>query len=111
MNNIQMRAFRDELCKIAEAKPEPAPKKESPPTIMGTVGKGLVGFGLGIAAGYGLGRGIEAVANKYDVPAHRYVKPIAMAAGAALPIAHQLWKGYEQERLKRAVEHQRTKTP
>ena len=102
-----MRAFRDELCKIAEGEPE----KESPPTVAGTVVKGLVGLGLGTAAGYGLGRGIEAVANKYKVPAHKYVKPIAMAAGATLPIAHQLWKGYEQERLKRAVEHQRTKTP
>ena len=111
MNYIQMRAFRDELCKIAEAKPEPTPEEESPPTVAGTVVKGLVGMGLGTVAGYGLGRGIEAVANRYNVPAHKYVVPLAAAAGALLPITHQLWKGYEQDRLKRAIEHQRTKTP
>jgi len=110
MNYIQMRAFRDELCKIAEVKPELTPEAKPPPTISGTVAKGLAGLVLGTVAGYGLGRGIEAVAKKFDVPAHRYVKPIAMAAGAVLPIAHQLWKGYEQENLTRAVEHQRTKT-
>jgi len=108
MDRIQLQAFSDELCKIAEGSEK---DEKPPPSMVGTVAKGLAGLGIGTLAGYGLGRGIEAVANKYNVPAHKYVMPIAMGAGFVGPIVHQLWKQREAAALKKAHEYrQREKT-
>ena len=65
-----------------------------------TVGKGLLGFGAGTAAGYGLTHLI----NKSHPIDNKYVLPISAALGGGLGLTYSLWKARELKGLQRAFE-------
>jgi hypothetical protein len=84
------------------AKRKKAEAKE--PSIPRVVAEGLLGLGLGTAAGYGAGRGFKYLAGKAGVP---YVTPllpkIMGATGAVAGVSYPLWRAYEKEALRRAM--------
>jgi len=88
-----------------------ASEKGSVSKSLGTIGTGLAGMGVGTLAGYGAGKGVEALLRKrgIDISPRKLMLP-ATIAGAGSGIAYSLWKAHEMEALKRAVEGSRDKS-
>lgn len=86
--------------------PVEEPKLKSKTKQMaGTVGKGLLGFGLGTAAGAGIGKGLDYISQRAagkPLPIHPVWGPAALTGG--LGLFYALWKAKEQEALNRARE-------
>lgn len=87
--------------KPAVAMKKPSAVKE----IAKTVGLGTLGAASGMAAGYGMGRLIDAVRG-VPVPASQAMK-IAPYVGAGLGTSMALWKSMEAQRIKNAIESSR----
>jgi len=85
---------------------------EKEPSVTGTVVKGLVGFGGGTAAGFGLG----VLAKKiYEKTQGQPLPPKLLASAGALVgggfgLAYALYKSKEQEEIRRAIEAKRNRT-
>lgn len=93
------------LMKLAEQKPIKSPWGHA----VGTVGKGLVGFGAGTVGGFALGHLADAVFEKttgQKVPSKLLV-PAASLLGAGMGLAYSLYKSKESEELRRAYEAHR----
>lgn len=72
------------------------------------IGEGALGLGTGMLAGYGAGRLLEVITKKLGIPKGQLLPPIISAAGTGIGVGYPLWKAYEQEELRRAVESKRS---
>jgi hypothetical protein len=77
--------------------------EEKPPTITGVLGQSLLGLGTGIAAGYGLGRALEAIGRRTGIPIPVIASRVGSVAGATVGAGYPLLKAYEQQELQRAL--------
>jgi hypothetical protein len=96
------------LMKVAEPKPITHPVRHA----IGTVGKGLIGFGVGTAGGYALGHLANAVFEKStgkELPPNLLV-PAASLLGAGMGMAYSLYKSKELEELQNAYKAHRDKS-
>ena len=106
MPNIRdyLPAHADVILKLAEIPASQRPENRSKMQALGAVASGLGGMAAGTLTGYGVGRGIEALAGgakKVPPSALRYGVPIL---GGGLGLAYNLYKHYELEELKSALE-------
>jgi hypothetical protein len=78
-------------------------------TVPRIMGEGLLGFGAGALTGYGAGRllekGIRGV-GKSPLP---ILPRVLGTAGAVGGMSYPLWKAYEQDAIRRALEERRKK--
>ena len=82
-----------------------AVKEQKPPTISGTIARGLGGLAAGTVGGYGAGKAVELIARKRGAPLHGAIPIIARVAGAGLGASYPLWKAYEVEGIRQALQH------
>jgi hypothetical protein len=78
---------------------------------LGVVAKGLAGFGVGTAAGYGVGHladKVFQVATGERIPGSLLV-PAATLLGAGMGLAYSTYKAKELEELQRALKEKRDK--
>jgi hypothetical protein len=76
---------------------------------LGTVGKGLIGFGAGTAAGIGLaevGNRVYQASTGKQIPAHLLL-PAAGLLGAGMGLAYSMYKSKELEELQDALKTRR----
>jgi hypothetical protein len=67
------------------------------------VGAGVLGLGLGTAAGKGVGYLLGSLDKAGPVPGARLARWIGPLAGAGTGLAYSLWKQQEQEEIDRAL--------
>lgn len=72
--------------------------------VLKHVGSGMLGFGLGTAAGKGAGHLLGKLDRSGPVPGGNIVRYVGPAAGAGLGLAYSLWKQKEQEEINRALQ-------
>lgn len=99
MDSHRFSSFSDELQKLGAGNPEkPRPPKQ-PQHPAKTLGKTMAGTGAGMITGYGVGRAIEAIARKKNIPLNKIMIGAIAGAGAVAGLSYPLLKAYEQNRL------------
>lgn len=69
------------------------------------LGAGVVGYGVGTAAGRGVGHLLSKADAGGLVPGARAARVVGPLAGAGLGVAYSLWKAHENEAIQRALQN------
>lgn len=121
MNHQIYKAFGAELCEIAKLAaeqrdpqhwtPEEVAEqkadwaKKAPPSALKVGLQGVAGVGLGTLAGGLAGKGLEHLAGRTGTNLGPHLARIGAVSGAAVGIAHQMWRAKEMEAFRRAEQY------